>query len=187
MSPGMDRLRTPCRAVLGPGGTLAGGYLHAQHRGRSRCPLAQLPGTLPGAAAAGSETTPATMTLQCWPQHAGKSAGLLAAPLPAEWRCPGSPWSTLSPRAPSQGHAAITSFPWEAQPQVPFVASPSPKASSPRERGSLGPPAAPAREMGPRPAAAASDGRYSYAAPEMRRLEKSRANLIAADTSARGA
>lgn len=95
--------------------------------GTSHCPAL---GTVPGAAAASSETTPATV--------------ISVTPAPAGWKTSGSrhrQWSRVrSPRPFLGPRCTTTSFPWGDQPRAPTVQGPtrrglpSPKASSPRDR-----------------------------------------------------
>lgn len=146
----------------------------AQRQSRSHCPLAQLLGMVPGAAAASSETIPATvisaMSAPACRKISGSHHSHPAGRAESVWAAPGA-------RRVHVPHCRVMSLPWDAQPWAPTpppaVASPPPKLH-PHERGSPGCPAAPAKETGPCLAALASNGRHSCAAPEVPWLERAR-------------
>lgn len=122
----------------GPGGILATGYLQSAGMRSSHCPLAPLLGTVFGAAAASSETTPApVISATSAPargdsssshrsRRGGRADGVWAAPaarpvpaaLPAATLHSHHSRGTLSPAPPQRGDPLA-------------VSSPSPKASSP--------------------------------------------------------
>lgn len=133
----------------GPGGTSAAGYLQPEGmrsaQGRSHCPLAQLLGTVSGAAAASSETTPVTViSATSAPARrkisgshhshpAGRAQRVRAAP--GARRVPASlPRATLHSHVVSMGGSALAQ-----QCRDPSaMASPASKLHL-HERGSSGP------------------------------------------------